>query len=197
MSRDNTIFIRRESFKRLIWEKTEEWRWNKPENAMARAMGCYDFDDNLEEALDQMTDNELESIILHEIGEIKVGEQLPNWSDMMSDILFTPAEIMARAVRDHIADSISTLPQLLKDNNKASIHFYFSNLTAMRKKIFPSLITAYDSWLKDNDISPIHEVIESSTKHWESVAQAILSLHQQHKNSCSPYIEDYVDNQYL
>jgi len=131
MSRDDTIFIRRESFRRLIWEKTEEWRWNRPDNAMARAMRCYDFESDMETSLNQMTDNELESTILHEIGEIKAGGLLPDWSDMMSDILFTPAEIMARSVRDNLADSISTLPRLLEDNNEASIHFYFSNLPFM------------------------------------------------------------------
>ena len=48
MSHTNIIYIRRESFKRLIWERTDEWRWNKPENAMARAILCYDLDNDLE-----------------------------------------------------------------------------------------------------------------------------------------------------
>ena len=76
MSHDNIIYIRRESFKRLIWERTDEWRWNKPENAMAKAIRCYDFDNDLEGALANMTDNELDAAVLHEIGEIKAGSKL-------------------------------------------------------------------------------------------------------------------------
>ena len=83
MSQGNTIFIRRESFKRMIWEKIEAWRWNQPENAMALAMRCYDFDNELEASLETMTNNELESAVLHEIGEIKAGTRLPGWGEMM------------------------------------------------------------------------------------------------------------------
>ena len=197
MSRDNMIFIRRESFRRLIWERTEEWRWNKPENAMARAMRCYHFDDNPEDALNQMTDNELESTVLHEIGEIKASDLLPGWSDMMADVTFTLAEIIGRAVRDHLADSISTLPKLLEDNNEASIHFYFSNLTAMRKLIFPTLVSAYDTWINNHDISALHDAVENSAEHWKKVAQTLLSLHEQHKKACSTYIIDYIESQHL
>ncbi|MCW8922416.1 MAG: hypothetical protein OQK69_02130, partial [Gammaproteobacteria bacterium] len=135
MSQGNTIFIRRESFKRMIWEQIETWRWNKPENAMAQSMRCYDFDNDMEASLEAMTNNELESAVLHEIGEIKAGKQLPGWSEMMQDISFTQAEIMARAVRDHLADALSTLPTLIEQNNQASIHFYFANLTNIRKHI--------------------------------------------------------------
>jgi hypothetical protein len=129
MSQHNTIYIRRESFKRLIWEHTDEWRWNKPENAMARAIRCYDFENDIDNALSNMTNNELDAAILHEIGEIQAGEKLVGWQQMMSDITFTQAEIMARAVRDHYADTLHTLPTLIENNNRASIHFYFANLT--------------------------------------------------------------------
>lgn len=197
MSLNNTIYIRRESFRRLIWERTEEWRWNKPENAMARAIACYDFEADLEKALDEMTDNELEATILHEIGEIKAGRLLPDWATMMSDIIFTPAEIMARAVRDHLADSLSTLPRLLKDKNQASIHFYFSNLTAMRKQIFPKLISAYESWLTDNNTDALEAAITHSSNHWESIGKNMLALHQSHKSNCSEHIVQYVNDHNL
>ena len=93
MSQHNTIYVRRESFKRLIWERIDEWRWNKPENAMAKAIRCYGFDNDLDKALSNMTNNELDAAILHEIGEIQAGEKLAGWQQMMSDISFTQAEI--------------------------------------------------------------------------------------------------------
>ena len=37
----NDIFIRRESFQRMLWERLETWRWNKPDNAMAKAIACF------------------------------------------------------------------------------------------------------------------------------------------------------------
>jgi len=194
MSHNKTIYIRRESFKRMIWERTDEWRWNKPENAMARAIRCYDFDNDLEGALSSMTDNELDAAVLHEIGEIQAGEKLPGWHQMMSDITFTQAEIMARAVRDHYADALHTLPTLIENNNQASIHFYFANLTNMRKHIFPSLMIAYEQWCENNNIRAIEQTVEKYVSHWQRIAEEMLQLHQQDAKLCSVAIEQLVND---
>jgi len=197
MSQNNTIYIRRESFKRLIWERTDEWRWNKPENAMARAIRCYDFDNDLDDALTSMTNNELDAAVLHEIGEVQVGEQLTGWQQMMSDITFTQAEIMARAVRDHYADTLHTLPTLIENNNHASIHFYFANLTNMRKHIFPSLVDAYNNWCKNKNINTIEQTVSEAVNHWKEIAQRMLALHQQDNKHCSVNIEKLVENNHI
>ncbi len=197
MSHNKTIYIRRESFKRMIWERTDEWRWNKPENAMARAIRCYDFDNDLENALSEMTDNELDAAILHEIGEIQAGENLAGWHQMMSDITFTQAEIMARAVRDHYADALNTLPALIENDNQASIHFYFANLTNMRKHIFPSLMDAYDQWCENKNVNVIEQIVASSLEHWQNIAQQIITLHQQDAQLCSDHIEALVKQKKL
>lgn len=197
MSHNKTIYIRRESFKRLIWERTDEWRWNKPENAMAKAIRCYDFDGDLENALSKMTDNELDAALLHEIGEIQAGEKLPGWHQMLSDIAFTQAEIMARAVRDHYADTLHTLPTLIENNNQASIHFYFANLTHMRKHIFPSLVTAYNEWCENKKISTIEKTVDKAVHHWSDMANNMLALHRQDAKHCSATIETLVNKNHI
>ena len=197
MSQNKTIYIRRESFRRLIWEYTDEWRWNKPENAMAKAIRCYDFDNNLEAALSSMTDNELDAAVLHEIGEIQAGEKLDGWQQMMSDINFTKAEIMARAVRDHYADTLHTLPTLIDNNNQASIHFYFANLTNMRKHIFPSLMDAYNHWCEYKNIKPIEKTVENTVNHWRDLARQMLVLHQQDAKQCCVTIETLVNDNHI
>jgi len=161
---------------------------------MARAIRCYDFDNDLEQALNSMTRNELDAAVLHEIGEIQAGESLHGWHQMMSDISFTQAEIMARAVRDHYADALQTLPTLIENNNQASIHFYFANLTNMRKHIFPSLIKAYEQWSESNNSHAIEQTITHAVNHWRDIAQQMLALHQQDKQQCSGRIEALVNN---
>ncbi len=197
MSHNKIIYIRRESFKRMIWERTDEWRWNKPENAMARALRHYDFDNNLEQSLIRMTDNELKVAVLHEIGEIQAGEQLQGWHQMMSDITFTRAEIMARAVRDHYADTLHTLPTLIENNNQASIHFYFANLTNMRKHIFPSLVDAYNQWCESKNIATIEKTISKAVNHWQDMSKQMLALHQNNAKDCSNDIETLVNQNHI
>lgn len=197
MSQEQTIYIRRESFKRMIWEQTEQWRWSKPHNAMEHAIACYDFDNNLQAALDEMTDHELESAILHEIGEIKADEYLHGWHTMMSGLMFTQAEIMARAVRDHLADAISTLPVLLENQREASIHFYMANLTSMRKHIFPTLVDAYDEWLESKSTSRLELLVDKSKEHWQNIATEMLALFNQYGENSHEHIEKLVENNTL
>ena len=178
MSRGNTIFIRRESLRRMLWEKIEEWRWNKPANAMQKAIACYDFDSAPDQALDQMADAEIRSAMLHEIGEVMAGDHLgEGWEDMLATIPHSKAELMVRAVRDHLADALSTLPGLIEDLNPATLHFYVANLTSMRKSLFPEFISAYEIWDSTGDSGALLETAQAGHKHWLGLAYGIMSLY--------------------
>jgi hypothetical protein len=180
MSLGINIFIRRESLRRMLWERIEEWRWNRPANAMQEAIACYDFDNSPDEALDQMTDNEARSVMLHEIGEVMAGELLGHdWENLLASIPHSKAELMVRAVRDHLADTLSTLPELLENANPASLHFYIANLGNLRKSLCPALITAYETWAKTGDSSELADVACKGREHWSSLAGNILVLYRE------------------
>ena len=67
----------------------------------------------------------------------------PAWEDMLGAAADRRAELLARAVRDHLADCLSTLPVLLERDARASIHFHFSQMDGMRRELFPALAAAY------------------------------------------------------
>jgi len=134
---------------------------------------------------------------LHEIGEIRASKHLRGWDKMMVDLMFTQAEIMARAVRDHLADAIATLPVLVENHQEASIHFYVANLTNMRKHIFPSLIAAYDDWLETGDISKLQRLIDDSRDHWKNIGHEMLALYNEHGENSHQRIETLVENNKL
>jgi hypothetical protein len=179
MSLDGKMFIRQESLRRMLWERYEEWRWNRPDNAMARALACYDFDGDLDAALDAMTRQETEVLILHEIGEVEAGKQLgKTWEDMLVSFPRSRIELMARAVRDHLADALSTLPSLLEQEQSASLHFYFGNLSGMRKHIYPALLQAYEHWVECGDRGKLQRQVETGRQHWLQVANELMQLHE-------------------
>jgi len=181
MSQGTTVYIRRESLRRFIWEKIEQWNWNKPDNPMARALAMYDFNHDVESSLEKMTDNELTAVLMHETGEIMAGKLLgAEWETMLIALPRSKAEFMLRAIRDHLADALSTLPYLVEADNEASIHFYLGNLSNMRKDLFPRLRTAYEDWLKDRSLAAFKQIITLSHDHWLTVAQQALTIfHQQ------------------
>ena len=177
MSHNNNIYIRKESFRRLLWEKLETWRWNKPDNALGRAFACYDCKDNLDDALSKMTDTEIENVIQHEHGEIQAGKLLgEKWNELLFELPYSKSSIMLRAIRDHLADSLTTLPNLLEKNSAPSWHFYFGNLNNMRKDLFPSIINAYDEWYETGSLSKISELISNAQQHWLNLCTQILEV---------------------
>jgi hypothetical protein len=84
---------------------------------------------------------------------------------------------MARAVRDHLADCLVTLPALAREEHAASLHFYLGNLTNMRKQLFPGLEGAYGAWLEGGDTHPLADLAQQGVAHWEGLAREMIRLH--------------------
>lgn len=179
MALNGTILVRRESLRRLLWERIEEWQWRRQENAMARAMKHYAFESEADAALEEMTDNEVGAVILHELGEAQAGEIFGHeWSEMLLAAARSPAEILIRAVRDHLADCLSTLPGLIESRNEASLHFYFANFKGMRLKIFPCLLDAYRDWQESGSLECLADEVQRGAVLWRKAGENLLDRHR-------------------
>ncbi|WP_419604302.1 Sfum_1244 family protein [Thiolapillus sp.] len=179
MASDQGVFLRKEALRRYLWEKYESWGWNRPDNALGRAYACYGFSDDAEAALEQMTEVEMASAREHELGEYEASRLLGDgWSEMLLDLALSPAELMARAVKDHLADSLHTLPMLLESGTPAPIHFYIGNLAGMRRHLFPQLLQAYELWQEQDDLSALAQVAGDYLAHWQNLAQDMMAVHR-------------------
>ena len=126
-----------------------------------------------------MTRHETDTLILHEIGEIEAGKQLgKGWEEMLASLPRSRLELMARAVRDHLADALSTLPALLEQEHPASLHFYFGNLSGMRKQIYPALFQAYNHWVECGNHDELQRQVQVGRDHWLQVADELMQLHE-------------------
>lgn len=191
----DTVYIRKESLRRIIWERVDEWLLKQQQDTpMARALACYDFESrhngDMESLLDQMTDNELESVLLHETGEAQARILLgPQWEELLTALPRSKAEFIARAVRDHLADCLTTLPSLLESENESSLHFYFANFNGMRKEIFPEAYKAYQHWVESGNLSALEEVCQKGQIYWQELANKMLEVYQTHTNKLAEDIE--------
>lgn len=198
MTLGQTIYVRQESLTRMIWEKFQEWQWHQYENAMQRAISFYDFDHDVQRALEAMMEAEVEPVVQHEIGEVQAGELLGNqWGELVMAASCSRAEIMARAVRDHLADTLTTLPTLIYSGAEASLHFYMANLTAMRKDLFPGIGMAYDEWAAGGSLDAMREVVETGRSHWLETARGMLEIHHSHGEDARQPLERYVESRRL
>ena len=177
MLQGRTIFVRLESVRRYLWEKIEEWQWRKQDNTMARALASYDFIADTESALERMADNEMETMILHELGEAMAGELLGEaWQEMTVSVARTRGEVAARAVRDLLADCLSTLPGLLQRANLAALHFYFATFDAPRRQLFPQAVEAYEHFLRSGALELLWQAVREGKERWLATARGLLAL---------------------
>jgi hypothetical protein len=118
----------------------------------------------------------------------------PEWEEMLAGLPRSKAEIMIRAVRDHLADSLTTLPGLLGNGKDTSLHFYVANLPNMHKNISPALIQAYESWVMTGKRNVIEELVPVSKSHWAALASQILEVYRRHPDDYASRLQTLVEN---
>ena len=179
LSLQRTIYLRRESLQRMLWEKLEEWGWQDEQRAIARAVAHFPFQRSRDEALEAMTSMEIPVLLQHEIGEVLTGDALgQDWEGLLSALPHSRTELQLRAIRDHLVDCRYTLPMLLNEQRDASLHVYFANLAGMRRALFPSLSNAYRAWLDGDGGKHLHEAIAHGAAHWQKQAEQALDIYR-------------------
>ena len=177
MTRDKVIFLRREALARLLWERVQEWRWNRCDSPLGRALVYYKLDEDLEGGLEILVDDQMALTLQHEIGEIKVGEGIQSsWSSLLMAVAGSRAELQLRAVRDNLADATSTLPFLLRQKRPELIHLYFALFGPMRRDLSPALYQAYQQWCELSDWELIARESEKAHEHWHRVMRQAMEI---------------------
>jgi hypothetical protein len=124
-----------------------------------------------------MADNEAETLILHEVGEVAAGESLgEQWGARVMAVSAPRSELLLRAVRDLLADCFSTLPGLLRGPNVSALHFYFATFDAQRRVLFPEAMAAYEHYVRTGETAGLFRVAQEGAERWLAVARELLAL---------------------
>lgn len=176
---DGAIFLRTDALKRALWEKVELWGQKKPDGAMKAALQCYGFDHDPEAALERMTEAESEAVILHEVGEARADKLLgADWKAMLAGLTHKHAELLARSVRDNLADCLSTLPALIENRAWCSLHYYMAEFDGLRLALFPSLTEAYKNWRGSGRPDDLLKTVNQGQGHWLQQAEMLLDIYR-------------------
>jgi len=187
-----TILLRRESLARWLWEKFEVFslrRADGPMKALLDAYGLHGRDDFVA-ALPRLADDLADVLVLHEVGEHRAGQWLgPGWAAMRLALDERRTDLLVRAVRDHLADLEVTLPTLVRDERPAALHFWFANYEGVREQLFPTLTDAYRAWRHGDGSRPLLDAAAFGARHFRSLAEQLLSLHERLGSRAGPQIE--------
>jgi hypothetical protein len=178
-TRGGTIWLRTEALRRVLWEKVEPWLAARRDGAWLAALEGYGFDADAEAALDRMALVERETLLLHEQGEIAAGRLLgPAWEALLARLAERRAEALLRAVRDHLADCLVTLPTLIERDAQPSLHAWFASLDGLRRELYPRAVAAYAAWRRGEGMKEIEAAVRAGAQHWRVVGAELLAQHR-------------------
>jgi hypothetical protein len=176
----STVIVRREALRQWLWEKVEAWLLKRPPGALAQALAAHGYQvdgGDSRAALERMTAAETETLILHERGEHAAGRLLgPAWAVMIGGFRSRRPELLARAVRDNLADCLVTLPVLIERAAWPQLYFWFANFDGMRRALFPALAGFDIEKVGAGGTAALLEIVQRGALHWQQVAQQLLLL---------------------
>jgi hypothetical protein len=175
-SQGATLIVRREAMRQWLWEKAEGWNVKQQDGALKSALLAYGFDRDPQAAIERMTEGEIETLVLHEEGELAAGRALGGrWSRKLTGFSGKRAELLARAVRDNLADCLVTLPRLLQRETDDSLHFWFSTFDGLRRELFPRLVDAYARKVSRGETAMI-PAIAAGRSHFLDLARRLIEM---------------------
>jgi hypothetical protein len=175
----NRAFIRLESLRRQAWESVEEWRWRRPPGPVAWLHAHYDFEADPEGALDRMVNDEAGTAVLHERGEHRLLALLGEaWPEAIAGLAGRPEELVLRAVGDHLADALVTLPTIVAREDACALVRFHAGLRGHRKDLAPALAARLAAWPDDGGWSGLAELVARGRAHWLAMAGAIVERHR-------------------
>lgn len=160
MNRGKTIFARQETMGLFFWDKFEEMKAMKGQNALHRAFREYGITRDAEYAItseklkDRFTDminEEISTYIHHELGEASQRKEFGAWwKNLLLKIPHSRAEFFVRSLKDVLADTCPSgmLTHIIKNRKAGSLGFYISLLGGFRKMVFPGMAPAYEEFAK-------------------------------------------------
>ena len=173
----DTIVVRREALRQWLWERAEGWSVKRQDGQLKEALIAYGFDADPAAAIERMTEAETETLALHEEGEFRAGQLLgPAWGAMMTRFTKKRPELLARAVRDNLADCLVTLPTLIERQAWASLQLWFAGFDGMRRELFPALVATSATVGAGGTAPALHEAVQNGQQHWLRLARRLLEL---------------------
>jgi hypothetical protein len=175
------IVLRRDALARWCWQRYEAFTLRPAAaGAFAAVVRALGLDRGFDAALPRWLDLQAELALLHELGELQVGRRLgPGWGDMLLALPTRRGELLARALRDQLADLGHTLPVLLERGEELALHAWFAAYDGHREQLFPGLAGAYGAWRGGDGGAALRAACAVGLSHFEQLADELLARHAQ------------------
>lgn len=182
-TQNNTIYLRRESLLQVMWQMYEEWSIKKPPGPMSRLVAHYDIRNGHElmPRLKIAADDLGHLLIHHEHGEIQCASVLgKSYSELTYEYCGRPGEFQIRAIRDLLADTLSTWPFIIKHKAPHYLDFWLATVNGLREDLLKNT-KVYTQLLGDGTnaerLSILEKNVDAERSRWQFVAQQLLAAY--------------------
>lgn len=188
MRQGEHIYARRAAMLGFIWDQLWEMRPSGREG-LTYGLSAYGLDaeairrspSGAESALRQLANAELETWVHHEVGEAK-EDIFPGqlWQEMVASYAGSPVEILARVVKDWLADTHreGLLAHILANDRKSSLGFYIAFMGSFLRVVFPEIREGFRRFREDGDWEAVDRLRAVAHSRARDYARALIEAHE-------------------
>ena len=187
MNRDGRIIARSEAMKWFLWVWLEEAGAKKDPNLAALALGREGVELAAvladpaphREYLENLAGRELEAVVHHELGEVGEERRLGGrWGDTFSRSCGTKGELLARGLKDVLADTGDggRLAWIVEREATVSLGLYAAFNEGLRRQLFPDPGDLFLHLLEDGDWSRVEEARQAAHRRLRQFVDPLLGL---------------------
>jgi hypothetical protein len=187
LSQEDNVIIRKDAARLFLWNQIFFIR-KSGRQALAFALGTYGVkeDDNVQLKLsfNYIAEDAMEVYLHHELGEIRETHfDRRVWRDLIATFPHTPIELLARAVKDLLADTndFGNLSFIAREKKTGSLGLHAAFLDGLRKELFPEIASAFNDFLKSRDWGAVQEAIRAGHERGRHLARKMVSLYGEGK----------------
>ena len=182
LTHGDSIFVRMESARLFLWNQMFFIKKSGQE-ALRFALENCGLDgkdpDSIRSHLARISDDEVETYVYHELGEIldPVFDR-DLWRHMLATFPQTLVELLARTVKDILADTTEhgRLRFVIKHKRLSSLGFYVAFLDGLRKELFPEIVEAFDRFRASHRWAAVEEAVEAGYGRARACAESMIAI---------------------
>lgn len=204
LSQHNMILLRTESARLVLWDQMVYIK-KSGRPALQFALQQCGLKEQQPEALRLnfpiILAAQKDNYIHHEIGEMRESTfHTPIWREIIASYPHSPVELLARALKDLLADTNEhgTLRYLTQNRKATGLGLYAAFLDGLQKELFPELRTAFNDFTQTGNWHMIEEATAAGYSHAKDDADQIIRIFQraQKKNQLQ-WAKDEIERRLL
>lgn len=181
LAQNGQVIIRKAAAKFFFWDQIFYVR-KSARPALRFALREYGIGEDLKVLrlhMGSILEKEIDRYIYHELGEMndRIFDR-DIWRQIISRFPHTPVELLARCIKDFLADANEhgTLPHILNHRKAGMLGFYTAFMGGLAKNIFPEINEAFELFMASNAWGAVENAVTRAARTAQGYAGRMCTI---------------------